>query len=525
MKPELKGLKVQTTVQETRAMDATVEEDVALEKLGYQQELKRNFGLLGMIGFSFSIVTCWSALSGVFIIGVQSGGPPVMIWSWVGVCIVSLSVAYSLAEMCSAYPTAGGQYSWVAILAPPRLARGMSYICGWFMLIGILAMGAVNNFIMSNFILGMANLSFPSYTIERWHTVLVAYLLAVINVFVNLSGPGLLNRISRVNLFVNIAAFLIIVTVILVCNDHKQSPSFVFTDFQNYTGFNPAYTAIIGILQSCFGMCCYDAPSKMTEEMLQPRKHAPQAIVLSVWMGSITGFIFLIAVCFCIGDIETTATSSTGVPILQIFYDSTRSVPGACVLASLIVFTFLVCAMMLLAEGSRAVFAFARDQGLPFSGTLSKVHGKTKVPVYALVTAAVAQMALNSIYFGTITGFNTVISIATEGFYVSYALPLVSLLLSRCTSSRPPLDGPYSLGRWGLPLNLIGFVFLLFSTITFNFPSLAPVTSENMNYTSAAIGLIMLIAAVTWITTGRKNFTGPMVRERSDSEKTLTRGD
>lgn len=59
-----------------------------------------------------------------------------MIWSWLGICLVTLAVAYSMAEMCSAYPVAGGQYSWVAILAPQRWARGFSYVCGWFMLIG-----------------------------------------------------------------------------------------------------------------------------------------------------------------------------------------------------------------------------------------------------------------------------------------------------------------------------------------------------------------------------------------------------
>ncbi|KAK4989782.1 hypothetical protein LTR50_002956 [Elasticomyces elasticus] len=58
--------------------DGLVEEDAALEKLGYQQELKRSFGLVGMVGFSFSIVTSWSALSGVLVIGAESGGPPVM---------------------------------------------------------------------------------------------------------------------------------------------------------------------------------------------------------------------------------------------------------------------------------------------------------------------------------------------------------------------------------------------------------------------------------------------------------------
>lgn len=67
-----------------------------------RSELKRSFGLVGMVGFSFSIVTSWTALSGVLIIGVETGGPPVMIWGWLAVCVFTLSVAYSMAEMCSA---------------------------------------------------------------------------------------------------------------------------------------------------------------------------------------------------------------------------------------------------------------------------------------------------------------------------------------------------------------------------------------------------------------------------------------
>ena len=52
-------------------------------------------------------------------------------------------------------------------------------------------------------------------------------------------------------------------------------------------------------------------------------------------------------------------------------------------------------------------------------------------------------------------------------------------------------------------------VYLVFIAITCNFPTQSPVTPENMNYTSAAVGIIMAIAAVTWITTGRKQFRGP----------------
>ena len=154
----------------------------------------------------------------------------------------------------------------------------------------------------------------------------------------------------------------------------------------------------------------------MVEELKDARKQAPRAIVMSVYLGAITGFCFLVAMCFCIGDIEATATSSTGVPLIQIFYDSTGSVGGTCALTCLITVIVLVCANSLMAEGSRSVFAFARDRGLPFSTVLSKVESKKRVPIYAILLSFVVQMAFNSIYFGTITGFNTVITVATEGF-------------------------------------------------------------------------------------------------------------
>ena len=494
-----------------KVFSGDIREDNMLENLGYRQELKRSFSLLGMIGFSFSIVTSWSALGGVLIVGVQSGGPPVMIYSWVGISLFTLAVAYSMAEMCSAYPLAGGQYSWVAVLAPPRIARGMSWVTGWFMIVGILAMGATNNFIGANFILGQANLSFPSYTIERWHTVLLAYLIALISTGVNIYGPHLLDRISRFILLWNITSFIIVVITILATNDHKQSAGFVFHDFQNFTGFSTGFAAILGLLQSSFGMCCYDAPAHMTEEMKSASREAPKAMIMSVYIGAITGFIFLISVCFCIGDITSTASSTTGVPLIQIFYDSTGSVVGTCFLSSLLVVIALFCANALLAEGSRSLFAFARDHGLPFSSLFSKVDPKKQVPVYAILLTFAVQIALNSIYFGTLTGFNTVISIATEGFYLSYAMPLLARILSWFTGNTKSLSGPYKLGRYGLMMNAVGLAFLVFTSITFNFPTLAPVDSENMNYTSAAIGIIGLISLVTWLISGRKAFTGPQI--------------
>lgn len=271
-------------------------------------------------------------------------------------------------------------------------------------------------------------------------------------------------------------------------------------------------------------MCCYDAPAHMTEEIKNARKQAPRAIVMAVYMGFITGFAWLIALSFCIGDLDATATTATGVPVIEILFNSTGSVAGASALTSMISVICLVASNSLMAEGSRSLYAFARDQGLPFSDLLSKVSSRS-VPVYAILLTGLVQIAFNSIYFGTVTGFNTIVAIATQGFCklenfrqvctrlivsdLSYAMPLLARIIAHFSGKKTRLEGPYSLGRYGIVLNIIGFLFLAFMCIIANFPSATPVDSENMNYTSAATGLIMLFSAIFWLTTGRKKFTGP----------------
>lgn len=277
-------------------------------------------------------------------------------------------------------------------------------------------MGATNNSIAANFALGMANLCFPEYTIQRWQGVLAAYMVAFIAASVNLWGPHLLNRISRFILIWNVGSFLVIVIVLLATNDRKQSASFVFQEFQNSTGWGSSMAAIIGILQACFGMCCYDAPAHMTEEMNSASKEAPKAIIMSVVLGAVTGFAFLLTLCFCIGNIGDTADSPTGVPVIKIIYDSTGSKAATCILTSMITVIVVSSATSLLTEGSRSIYAFSRDHGLPFSNFFSGVSKNRRVPVKAILLTLAVEVALNAIGFGTTTGFETVISIATEGF-------------------------------------------------------------------------------------------------------------
>jgi len=61
------------------------EDVLKLAEFGYQQELKRSFSFFGMIGFAFSVLTCWTALAGSLTVAISAGGPPVIIYSWIGV--------------------------------------------------------------------------------------------------------------------------------------------------------------------------------------------------------------------------------------------------------------------------------------------------------------------------------------------------------------------------------------------------------------------------------------------------------
>ena len=82
----------------------------------------------------------------------------------------------------------------------------------------------------------------------------------------------------------------------------------------------------------------------------------------------------IVTIVFCITDIDGMILSSTSpYPFINIFYVGTGSKGGATVM-SLIVLALNLCACLSsLAAGSRQVFAFARDEGMPFSGWFRQV--------------------------------------------------------------------------------------------------------------------------------------------------------
>ena len=104
----------------------------------------------------------------------------------------------------------------------------------------------------------------------------------------------------------------------------------------------------------------------------------PHAIILGVALNALLGFITIFTLCFTITDPEAVLNGSTGYPFIQHFYNVTRSYAGTDVLTAIIIFTLVSAVISEIATASRQIWAFARDNGLPFSPFLRRVS--TTIP-------------------------------------------------------------------------------------------------------------------------------------------------
>lgn len=110
---------------------SSIADESYLATLGHNQELKRNFSTLGMLGLAFAILNTWTALASSLTLALPSGGSTSILWGLITAGICNLSLAASLAEFLSAYPTAGGQYHFVAVISWEKWRAVLSWICGW----------------------------------------------------------------------------------------------------------------------------------------------------------------------------------------------------------------------------------------------------------------------------------------------------------------------------------------------------------------------------------------------------------
>lgn len=260
----------------------------------------------------------------------------------------------------------------------------------------------------------------------------------------------------------------------------------------------------------------FDGVLHMSEEVKNAKKAIPQSMVMGVVINGIITFGFLIGVLYCMGSLDDALSTATGYPIIEIFFQATKSKPATNVLMCLILIPGFVSLFNVLASVTRLTWAFARDEGLPFSDYFLQISEKRKIPLRALFLVSSITVLLALINIGSTEAFNAILSLTTLGLYISYLIPLSFLVVKRLRHPGSVTFGPFRLGRWGLPINLFAICYGIYVAIFLPFPSTQPVTWKSMNYAGPVLGFVILFSLVDWAVRGRKQWHGPTVKMAQD---------
>lgn len=206
------------------------------------------------------------------------------------------------------------------------------------------------------------------------------------------------------------------------------------------------------------------------------------------------------------------AIESAALPIQEAMKQAIPSDGAILFLLIWLNFVFVSCVPGAILTTGRLLWAFARDNGLPYSPIFSRVDKKYKVPVEASLLSSVFAIFYGLIYIGSTVAFNTFISTSILFAFFSYAIPQGILVLN----GRDSLPERYfDLGRiFGTFTNIFSVVYMMIYAVLFCFPLSIPTTISSMNYVSVVLVGGMGFIACLWFLGGkRQTFTGPDIQE------------
>jgi len=495
-------------------LESAHEADVRdLEKFGYKQELRRALGVYSSFAVAFSYISPSTGIFTLFILGLALAGP-FFWWSWPIVVLGQLIIAFNFAEVSSHFPVAGSVYQWTKYLSN----RTYSWFTGWiYMFAGVLTVAAVVATVPLVLIPLLNNLGMNLGTDPDTNRN-VAALVLLSTTLLSIFGVRLVAIINNTGVVFEIVG-MVVFALILVLFYHHQSVS-VFTDTSYLGTSNQTGTFLAAMFMSLFVIYGFDTASTLAEETKNPRREAPRAVIAAVVGAAIIGAIFLFAVVIAIPGDMSKFVADTGAgkypfPLVTIIESN---FPGwAANLYLFVVFAAIyVCCLAIQTSTIRLAFGMARDGKLPVSRVLSAVHPVLHTPIGACIAIGVLA-GLPLIYYA---GAGTIAIGATGMIYLSYILGNVAILLARL-KGWPREKAPFSLGQWGLVVNVLGLVWGVAMEINFLWPRNASVGGQNPplsalpNITIGSpvgnipvfeftLGLILLVGVIYWAIAQRK---------------------
>ncbi|KAF8893061.1 amino acid/polyamine transporter I [Infundibulicybe gibba] len=479
------------------------ESDKRLLDLGYQPEFRREMSLFGVLGISFCAIGILTGMSSAFQTGLFSGGPLGLFWGWNICSIFMLLIALSLAEICSAYPTMGGLYFWVCQMKPNVPVLG--FCTGWIYSIAMVLTGTSGNLSVALYLASLAEVG-QFRQLTRVEIAAIAWGINVLSGIINTIGTKAIGRMSSFNIWWTFGGTFVLVVTLLVKAPEKNRAAFVFTDYENFTGWNSrGFVVLLGFLQAVYTLEGCETAAQVAEETQRAEWLAPIAVVGSVVGSWLVGLVYMLALLFAVQNIGNVQSTSYAIPIAQLYYDAVgRKLTLMCL--TVIALAQFMAAVTAFTASSRLFYALARDNAFPFKRQFMKLN-RWQSPYIGVWLSVGVGCIIASAYIGSVIAFNAILSSAAISVMLAYLQPiLIRVFWPASLKER----GPFHLGRWSWIINLLSFAFTIFICVLFILPTAHPVTELNMNYSVVSVGAIIVIVSVTWATWGRGRFVGAL---------------
>uniref|UniRef100_A0A0E0C4H5 Amino acid permease n=1 Tax=Oryza meridionalis TaxID=40149 RepID=A0A0E0C4H5_9ORYZ len=493
-----------------------------LRLLGYEPQLKRNLSLLSNFAVSFSIVSVLTGITTLFGTGLQFGGPATMVYGWPIAGAMTLVVGLAMAEICSAYPTSGGLYFWSARLCSHRRwGPFASWLTGWFNIVGQWAVTTSVDFSLAQLIQVIILLSTGGnngggYMASKY--VVIAFHAAILlsHAAINSLPITWLSFFGQFAAAWNMLGVFVLMIAVPTVATERASAKFVFTHFntENNAGIHSNfYIFVLGLLMSQYTLTGYDASAHMTEETKNADRNGPIGIISAIGISIIVGWGYILGITFAVKDIPyllSPDNDAGGYAIAEVFYLAFKSRYGSgiggIICLGIVAVAIYFCGMSSVTSNSRMAYAFSRDGAMPLSSVWHKVN-KHEVPINAVWLSALISLCMALPSLGSLVAFQAMVSIATIGLYVAYALPI----LFRVTLARKHfVPGPFNLGRCGVAVGWAAVLWVATITVLFSLPVSYPVTKDTLNYTPVAVGGLFLLVLSSWLLSARHWFKGPI---------------
>lgn len=511
--------------------DAPKDQDAEdLRKLGYAQQLFREMGGFSNFAISFSIISILTGAVLLFGYGLKFAGPIVNSVGWPIVSLFTLAVAASMAELASAYPTAGGLYYWAFRLG----GRKWAWVTAWLNMIGQVTATAAINVAAAIYIIGAVSRMFDlpaGLPLTNWYfQVFVMVLITVPQVAINISGIRLTARLNDFSVLWHIGGVLVITALLVLFGKYHNSFSFLFSTatvaspfeasstlafgnakaasplFSMFPGLADLYRAapfalvfVLGLLQAQWTYTGYDASAHVAEETVMARKNCAWGVFLSVAVSAVVGYILLLALTWCIPRGDIAATANDAYPVLYIAYENLTK-GFAHLIAIIIGVAMWLCGCASITSMARMWYAFARDDGMPGSALLKKVGSRHRIPVAAtLVTTALP--ILICLYAAA---YYVITSVSTIALYLAYMIPIYLNWRNkrrRAGEFVTPQMAPWNLGRWAPFINGIAILWTLFIVLIFSIPP-----NELVLWTMLGMAVLLFLY---WQLSAKRSFRGP----------------